>query len=384
MGGLNFLVSLVYIFNPLSGNLVPQSTTRETREQKSAKRKTKFKDLNHLSFYGLVFIVGAVTIGLEILLIRIVGLTIGSNIYVFPTVLGLVVLGIGLGSLHVVKQVQNPLVVSENQKHLYYQTAILMKIFLSSIILTFFYWSVTYLPSVINHIRVSLVTISSNQFAYLILVFITLGILLIPAFYLLGSLLPLVFCSIDKNQKNYGKVCGFLYFFNTIGSLVGGVVLGYLFLHFFSIEGVFKLCLFLLLGNRFLFKLSIYEVRVSERQVEVHSVFSTIFYWFYLFDLDAKMGSPSSLFRPFRNQEITSDHFNTWFLPETYSGRPVLIEDGPNSTITVLTEEAYISGDTSIKDNEFLIPGPGYETMSIIVNGKSDGNSWGDFQQFML
>ena len=371
MGVLNLLVSFVYIFNRLSGELVP-------RPAHSSTRRTPKKTSNHQIFYGLVFIIGAITIGLEILLIRIVGLTIGSNIYVFPTVLGIVVLGIGLGSLRVVQQVQTSFFTNESKKYLYYQTSILLQILIACVFLGFFYWSVTYLPSFINHIRISLVTISSNQFAFLFLTFLTLGAVLIPVFYALGGLLPLAYCCIDKDQKNYGKICGFLYFFNTVGSLVGGIFLGYALLHFLSLENVFRLCMYTLLAMGLI--LSLVYKQSQSKYLTRFTVFSVLFsVSVIILLLIPHWNRRHHYIGLFRNQELSSDHFTTWFLPEAYSGRPVFIEDGPNSTIAVLREDAYIEADPLQDEDEILIPGPGYETMSIIVNGKSDGNSWGDF-----
>lgn len=381
MGLLNFVVGVVYIFNFLKGPLIPQSGVykQKTSFLGNPLQHIETKNLNFL-FYALVFVIGALTIGLEILLIRIVSLTIGSNVYVFPTVLGVVILGIGFGSLNVVKQVQK--FFNQQAPKSVYKNFILAGLFLAGCCLIFFFWSVPYLPTFINHIRVSLITIASNQFVYLFFTFLALSIVLVPAFYLLGGILPYAYCCIDKDQKNYGRVCGFLYFFNTVGSLVGAIFLGYLSLHFFSIETIFRFCLFVLFLMGFL--LSFQYLRSALDQKTSHLRF-VVFCTLFTIGLSFVMFIPSWDRRHhymglFRNQELAENHFKTWFMPEAYSGHPLFIEDGPNSTVAVLKEEPYMPEQNSYQSPfSFLIPGPGYQVLSIIVNGKSDGNSWGDF-----
>lgn len=374
MGVLNFLVSFVYIFNSLSGKLIPKSR----RDDRIIDQDDN--SIGNFLCYALVFVVGAITIGLEILLIRIVALTIGSNVYVFPTVLAIVVLGIGLGSLRIVKYLQKA-ALNTDSKQYNHLTSVLKRLLLSCVFLTFFFWSVPYLPSVINHIRVSLVTIPLTQFVYLGFIFIILSIPLIPAFYLLGGLLPLTYCVIDKNQKNYGKVCGYLYFFNTIGALVGAVILGYWLLHFYSIEDLFKFCIYtlLMMGVILSFTPGVAQDIWSLNNYKLKSfVLSFIIFYLGFMILMPQWDRRHHYVGLFRGQEKQSYHFQSWFLPKSYAGYPVFIEDGPNSTIAVL-RGGFVDETTPISSNSFTIPGPDYEILSIIVNGKSDGSSWGDF-----
>ncbi len=381
MGGLNFIVSIIYIVNPLQGKLIVKS--HREREVKQAKQEiSSSKDqnyMNNLLCYGLVFVIGAVTIGLEILLVRILALTIGFNVYVFPTVLGLVVLGIGLGSLFIVRHVNNT--THLKNKHYNHFMAILNRLLLGCIGFAVFFVLVPYLPSIINHLRVSLVTVPLTQFVFLGLTFVILGIVLIPSFYFLGSLLPLVYCTINKNQKNYGRVCGYLYFFNTIGSLVGAIFLGYGFLYFASIdiEDVFRLCILtlLIMGVVLSCTKEVMQDFWSFKHYKL-KVFVSIFVLFYLgfMFLTPEWNRRHHYVGLFRNQEMQSYHFKSFFLPKSYAGNPIFIEDGPNSTIAVLKGRDRNFPTTF---ESYVVPGPNYEIMSIIVNGKSDGSSWGDF-----
>ena len=371
MGALNFLVSLFYIFNFLSGRLITQSR----RSHGSVSKIDDAYAISNFLCYALVFVVGAVTIGLEIILIRILALTIGFNVYVFPTILAVVVLGIGLGSLRINRLIKK--LTLAHSKRPNYLIPILKRLLFSSLFLAAFFWSVPYLPSVINHIRVSLVTLPLTQFVYLGLIFVVFSIPLIPAFYFLGGILPLSYCMIDKNQKNYGKVCGYLYFFNTIGALVGAVVLGYWLLHFFSIEEVFKFCVYTVLMMGIILSLTVPVTQdfFSSQHSKLKGFLATfmIFYLCFIFIMP-EWDRRHHYVGLFRNQEQEDYHFKSWFLPRSYGGDPVFLEDGPNSTISVLRGGAQQENVSSI-----ILPGPDYEILSIIVNGKSDGSSWGDF-----
>ena len=371
MGALNFLVSFVYIFNPLSGRLVTQSRSHDSFD----KTGDTYTTMSHFLCYALVFVIGAITIGLEIILIRVLALTMGFNIYVFPTILAIVVLGIGLGSLRITRLINK--LASTHSKKPNYLMPILKSLFIASLFLAFFFWSVPYLPSVVNHIRVSIMTVPITQFVYLGLTFVVFSIPLIPVFFFLGGILPLSYCMIDKNQKNYGRVCGYLYFFNTIGALVGAVVLGYWLLHFYSIEEVFRFCFYTVLMMGIILSLALPVIQdfwsLKHPKLKAFLAAFLVSYLCFMFIMP-QWDRRHHYVGLFRNQEMESYHFKSWFLPASYGGDPVFLEDGPNSTISVLR-----GGSSQGTPSSIIIPGPDYEVLSIIVNGKSDGSSWGDF-----
>ena len=85
---LNVFVSLFYIKNNLSG-LVHEKQKPEVLSHKFDQRL----------LYTLGFVTGLTSLALEILWFRILGLTIGNSFIIFPFVLSVFVLMIGLGSL---------------------------------------------------------------------------------------------------------------------------------------------------------------------------------------------------------------------------------------------------------------------------------------------
>ena len=97
LGALNIFVSLFYIKNKLSGS----SYEKQEPEVLSHPFNEKF-------LYALGFVAGLTSLSLEVLWFRILGLSIGNSFVIFPFVLSIFVLMIGLGSLTLKKiQVRN-------------------------------------------------------------------------------------------------------------------------------------------------------------------------------------------------------------------------------------------------------------------------------------
>ena len=88
LGTVNFLVSLIYIWNNLDGHIYEKEQMTNIENKYS-----------HKALYGFAFTAGLTCITFEILWFRILSLSIGSSFIVFPMVLSIFVLAIGLGSL---------------------------------------------------------------------------------------------------------------------------------------------------------------------------------------------------------------------------------------------------------------------------------------------
>ena len=89
-GFVNVICGLIYGANRLPGNI-----------HKSDEIPVIDSNYSTRDVYLLAFISGLVSISLEMLWIRLLGLTIGSSFVVFPIVLSLFLLGLGIGSLTV-------------------------------------------------------------------------------------------------------------------------------------------------------------------------------------------------------------------------------------------------------------------------------------------
>ena len=325
LGGLNILVSLFYIKNRLSG----PSYEKE-------KPEVVTHPFNEKALYALGFVAGLTSLSLEILWFRVLGLTVGNSFLVFPFILSIFVLMIGLGSLTLKK-----LDLRAFQNTVAYSLLFSFVAFLS----------VPYLPLAISHLRVSFAEHQLAFYLYHGLLYLCLLALLSPSIFFLGRLLPFVYSMIQKNQKDYGLKVGYLYFLNTVGTFFGAIALGYLAFHVFNLKAIYLLTLGLLFAMGIYFLRSRWILQGLIMSLVVASVFLPFSRKHHEIGL-------------FRNRDLVLDtHFKGFIEPtnKPHEGKKVIyFKDGPNSTVAVIGHE-----DAGSK--------------SVLVNGKSDGHSKGDY-----
>ena len=302
LGFLNVLVSLFYIKNNLSGP-----------SYEKQKPEVLSHNFNPKLLYALGFVSGLTCLALEILWFRILGLTIGNSFIVFPFILSIFVLMIGLGSLTL-----------KNINLQTFQKAIAYSLLFSA--LTFL--TIPYLPLFINHIRVSFTSFPLAFYLYHILVYLVLLCILSPAIFYLGRLLPLTYSMIPKNNKDYGLKVGYLYFLNTLGTFLGAIALGYLAFHIFNLKVIY------LLSLSSLFVLSFYFLK---SRWLLQGLILTLALTIILTPFSRKYHEIGL----FRNRAPTIEHLqniisqvNTQRKERTAS----YLKDGPNATVAVLTD----------------------------------------------
>ena len=334
LGGLNILVSLFYIKNTLSG----PSYEKQAPE-------VVLHVFNEKLLYALGFVAGLTSLSLEVLWFRILGLTIGNSFIVFPFVLSIFVLMIGLGSLTLkrihVRGFQNAVTYS------------LLFSFLA-------FLSVPYLPLIVSHIRVSFVNHVLAFYLYHLLVYLFLLCVLSPSIFYLGRLLPFVYSMLQKDRQNYGLKVGYLYFLNTLGTFLGAIVLGYLAFHWFGLRAIY----FLTLGSLLILGLYFLKSRWVSRGLVVVFALVVVLVPF------SRKYHEVGMFR--ERVVVFGEHFKN-IISQTNQPKKernkAYFKDGPNATVSVLT---YSNSQGEIKSK------------SVIVNGKSDGNSVYDYGTMSL
>lgn len=325
LGTINFLVSLIYIWNNLSGQIHEKDNMSSINHQYNPK-----------ILYAFGFVAGLVCIALEILWFRILSVSIGGSFIVFPFVLSIFVLAIGLGSL-TLKEIS----IRSFRRNIFYMIGLNIVLFLSA----------PFLGLVFSNVRVSLTSYSFTYYIFYALVYMILALLLAPPIFYLGRALPFVYSMLDKNKDDYGFKCGLLYFLNTIGTFFGAVFFGYLLLQFVNIPLIYKMNIFLLVcfGVYFFYKDKklVYCVSLSVLGLVIWS-----------FPFSTKSFAPG-LFRVKRPQ---SYHFKNILGAELNKNfKTIFYEDGPNTTVSV------VENKKNKNDKSFL------------VNGKSDGSTIGDY-----
>lgn len=340
-GAINLAIAFIFLNNRLEG---------QAHKSEAVERIENTLSTNML--YFLVFVVGSITISLEVILMRLVGLSIGSSNMVFPIVLTIFIFGLGLGSLK--------LPYLKNSDGMYRRILAVSALWIL-VFLTVPYWG-----SWAAHIRVSLTLIPTNYYIFhLLLLFMFLILFFVPVFFL-GQILPIAYSLLDKSGEDYGKKCGFLYASNTIGTAVGGLFFGYLLLYFMNLEAVFKLNIILLATTCAIY--AFYEKKKP---------FGFIAIALLVFILFPKWNRTDHVMGLFRTVSVTPDMFKGFFHITQDDDREILyFNDGPNATVSIFANKEYLKNELiqkTLKELDLKT------SVAVIMNGKSDGETLGDF-----
>jgi predicted membrane-bound spermidine synthase len=336
LGTINVLISSIYILNRLEGRT---SSTHITEQEKTVYA-------NEQVMYALVFFVGAMTICFEMFWIRIVALSIGSGFVVFPFVLSIFILAIGFGSLSLKE-------VSLERFHHSLKWSLLTNLFAFA--------TIPYLPLMVSHIRVTLITHPATYYLFYFLVYLLLLFIIGPGVFFSGRMLPFVFGLISKNRDNFGFKCGLLYFLNTVGTFLGATLFGYLLLDYFDIPLLYR---FFLIGL-LLFTVYFFTKKSKLREAGVLALTTAVIVLLPFYRTFLGVGI-------FRVNQPKGFHYRSPLSPLKRPPFKILsLEDGPNSTVAVA------SFDKKIENG--LI-----QSKSIFVNGKSDSSTIGDLSTTSL
>ncbi len=350
-GSLNVLASLVYIGNKLDGAV--------HRQEAPPVLPSEAPNWFYLLF---TFFAGGVIVSFEILLVRVLNLSIGAGIYNFPMILSIFVGALAVGSLSLKGR-------EFSVDFLIRQVLITLGL-LGVLYVTAPYWSIW-----LSHVRISMATLPSNYYVYKVLVYLFLLLFLAPAIFFMGRLLPLVYALLRKDQDNYGRVCGQLYFFNTLGTVLGTVLIGYLAFYWLDLDQLFMTNLFVLLG--LCLAVSLFEKR--RLSVALSAALAVTLIALPGWD------RAGHYIGYFRNVAQTPEYFkDIFYLPSDERNEVLFFEDGPNTTTTILRDTSnskqYDQRDARLRK---LFPDFQYN-YSLVVNGKSDGSLIGDFSTMML
>ena len=163
----------------------------------------------------LVAVTGGVSMGLEVLASRCLGLIFGSSLQVFAIVLMAFILGIGLGSA---------VIASPRFRHWPKETTTIGLLLAAAGLIGLLVFNIENLVTVYRHARSGLSATAMGYRYYLVLTsVVSIGILGLPA-AALGSVLPLWIRMVAGTPNHLGDRVGRLLTWNTLGA-VGGVLL---------------------------------------------------------------------------------------------------------------------------------------------------------------
>jgi len=337
--------------------------TRPSAKQKTAPAAAPFAGGRQLSPSQLAIILigllsGFYVLTLETLLIRLMGLAAGSSSLHFSLIVSIFILGLGLTPLFAKR------IAGYTPGHLFFnQTAV-------TVLLLIVYISGEAWPYAAHLLRIPFRSQVQNYYLYQGFLAAALAAFLIVPVGTCGLTLPLCFHLLKDDRRTLGHRTGLLYGANTAGSVLGALGGGYLLFYVADIDDIFKLV------------------------VAAAAAACALSAWLYARErpgrlrLLAGLGiAAAALIAALSAPPYDKDIFMQPFRergpgPASYEGlaafrrnlskktKHIFDADGPNTSVGV--------GANRDKN--------GRETArAILVNGKSDGNTWGDrFTTMML
>ena len=301
--------------------------------------------------YLFVFVTGAVSIGLELIFVRLAGLAMGSSQHVFPIVVGLVILGLAIGSLSLRRQGFTAQRVPRE----------LIKL---SVLLAAIYFTVPYWPYWLSHVRVSLTSIPSNFAVQLVLSLLFFSVFLLPLMIPMGRLLPAGYSLLEKTRDDYGKLCGRIYFSNTLGTVLGAVGIGYVLFLVLDLPSMFKLMIIMLLALA-----SFLQWR--SRRTAAPAVCLLLGIGVLFFPTWNRQAHVNGMFRV---STVQPYHFQGLFnLPRRLPDEGLMmLKDDPNTTVGAVSGPEYYPEIDQYVDAKY-----------ITVNGKVDANTIADYSNMV-
>ena len=173
-------------------------------------------------------LVGFAMLTLQTVLIRLGGLSLGSSQFTFSLVVAVFVLCIALGSLLV------------SQLPRISPRALLVNQWLLATYLGLLYLVMENVPYA-THVLRSLVRSDPHaMWLFFPVIFLALLVLIGPPVMMSGAVLPMLFHHLRREAADLGAIAGRLYSWNTVGSVAGALLGGYLLFFWLDLEGVFR------------------------------------------------------------------------------------------------------------------------------------------------
>jgi len=345
MGSVNILAGVIFALLDRFGQRV--EPTLESARGASAAPLERFG-----AYAAVAALAGFAMMALQTTLNRIGGLAFGSSHFTFAIVVAVFVLCIALGSLAVsaLRNIPRGVVVGSQW------ALVLLLLILYHQIEDAPYWAHV-LRALFQPVRAAFYPFYLASFAGIFLV------LAIPI-GLSGALLPLLFHHLRGEVGDLGSVAGRLYSWNTVGSLLGALLGGYILLFWLDLHHIYRIALAALVVQSALLTTLVF--RVSPGFTALLVVLPALGSLWSLPDWEPERLA-SGLFRDREPAPISFAGPDVLFRKEI-KNEFIFYDDGPTATVSVRE-------------------GPrkkGRLNRGISNNGKSDGHLIGDYPTMSL
>lgn len=344
---LNFVAGLAFLMLGTSSKTEQSESAESTPSPHRPSFLHIVSDRRSAIAHGLALLCGFIAITLQTALMRLVGLTAGSSEYAFAIVVSVFILMLAWGSYRVASRPQSRL------NRLWVNQLILF----GGLVLIF--WMVPELPYFLHVVRALLTSVAINFYVFQVLLFLTFTAVLIIPVHAMGRSMPLLFAGLKREAQDLGQHVGTLYFANTLGCVLGGLVGGYALYFFFDLDRILMLCEGLALVT---FVLAVFLSDISRLKAIAVCGLGLV-----VVALSPTWEAKRLALGTFRMRSPVQFSFHgSRYFYEKYSPRSQVLyrRDGPTSSMAVTQD-----GDEKSKEPF---------TRAIIVNGKSDGETLGD------
>src|SRR5262245_30256656 len=305
------------------------------------------------AYAAVALLAGFAMMALQTALNRIGALAFGSSLFTFAMVVAVFVFCIALGSLAVsaLPRIPRGLLVDAQ--------------WVLIVLLVLLYFGVSDAPYYALALRTLFQNVDAAFHPYYFSIFLALLTVLVLPIGLAGAILPLLFHELRREAGELGSVAGRLYAWNTVGSLLGALLGGYVLLFWLDLHHVYRIALgALAVGTGISMVLC---GRASWLRAGLFVVAPACAALFLLpaWNVDRLY---AGLFRQ-RSPGPATHRGPDAFFAQRRGGRILFHDDDPTSSVTVTDPSRQPEGKLN---------------RGIIVNGKSDGSLTGDYPTMAL
>jgi spermidine synthase len=304
-----------------------------------------------VAWAAVALLAGFAMMALQTTLNRLGALAFGSSQFTFAMVVAVFVLCIAIGSLAVSLLPRIPAGLALGCAWLL--VALLFPLYLALADVT--YWS--------HVIRALFSSAYPAFYAYHLVTFLAMLAVLAVPIGLSGALLPLLFHELRREVRDLGSVAGRLYAWNTLGSLLGALIGGYVLLFWLDLHHVYRIALGALIVGCAI--LGLLVLRAVPRILAALAALPILFGLVALPEWPADRLTSGT----FRARDADHGSFrgaDAFFQRRNSGGDVIFHDDDPTSTVSVRQP----------KNNQ--------NNLAIIVNGKSDGSLKTDYPTMSL
>ncbi|MBW2490267.1 MAG: hypothetical protein JRE65_03860, partial [Deltaproteobacteria bacterium] len=205
----------------------PSEKPKEDIEKMMSEPSSDIGRFPPVLLYSIAFLSGFYVMSLENVLIRITNLSLGSSSYSFTIIVSVFILSIAAGSFVIgsLKQIS---------KWLLYVNQMAISLLLLIIFITLDRW-----PYWAHLIRISFQSNIAGFWGYYLQVFLGLTCILILPIGLMGATVPIIFHELKRDFSKVGQYSGMILSWNTAGNLMGSLIGGIVLYYVFNNQGVF-------------------------------------------------------------------------------------------------------------------------------------------------